>query len=508
MLKTAAIAKTATIASLLTLSVLSAFAQQRVRYREPDFTGAPQVGGYGSAIKGFDGHQHQGRGSGDANILIPYAQPDLVPQSMGMGTSAATYSNGRMVAGAVRTPQGVVHLSNGLVVGPGHVVGPIGVNFGVPAAPGIYHGYSRPGWGPPVGMPGMTPEMAFPSAAGQLLPHDAAYPYGLPYSGGPNAWYPGSVLGSTLLNMSYSMRPSVPSTAVYSGPGPIIIQGTQFGAFPDALSGPQIPDVPPAPAPDIQSPLLNEFEAYPRSPSVSSLPDRINSLRYQSVGDEAFRNEDYVKAAEAYRAGLDLASDRPGLWIRMAFANIACENFPEAVRCLKTALLTPPDATRTWVTADELYGQRAGERARTHGGELWNWLAERPLSSDRLLLGGAFQKLRGFDGAAAELLQMASYEGAEADYVAVLMSLAEGDIGQRPVSQQLGQMIDASNRSKSAAVVVQPRVAKPLGEALLPSSPDGADILPHGSESSPGANDDSTMDTLEPQSLPLFIPKL
>ena len=350
--------------------------------------------------------------------------------------------------------------------------------------------------------------MGSPPIVQPPLPYGDPYFYGLPYFGGLNAHYPGSVLGSTLQNMSYSMRPSVPSTAAYTRPPLMFMNGPQFEEAAGGLNAEQIPDAPPATDPQVQTPLLNEFEAFPRGSGDSSLPDKINSLRHQSIGDEAFRNEEYSKASESYKAGLSLSPDRRALWIRMAFVSIATENFADATRYLKTGLLTSPDATRAWISADELYGERAGERARSHGSKLWNWLAEEPLSSDRLLLGGTFQKLRGFDGAAAELLQMASHEGAEADAVASVMALAEGDIGQRAVSQQLGQMINESKRSNSAATVSRPGSAKPLLDTPVPGNSDSEAIILRGSTESPTAAEGAPADTLEPQSLPLFIPRL
>ena len=96
-----------------------------------------------------------------------------------------------------------------------------------------------------------------------------------------------------------------------------------------------------------------------------------------------------------------------------------------------------------------MYGQQTAERARTHGGELWNWLAERPLSADRLLLAGAFQKFRGFDAAADELFELAHYEGPEADYVARIRSIADEDPGQRAISQELAQLKQLATTSQA-----------------------------------------------------------
>jgi tetratricopeptide (TPR) repeat protein len=209
-----------------------------------------------------------------------------------------------------------------------------------------------------------------------------------------------------------------------------------------------IPEAPPAI--DRDTPLLNEFESLPRGDKVSSLADKINSLRYQSQGDTAFRKEDYVTAEESYRDAIQRAPDRRSPWIRMALLQIAIRNFPAAAQNLKTALSITDDRARAWVSADELYGQQTAERARTHGSELWNWLAERPLSADRLLLAGAFQKFRGFDAAADELFELAHYEGPEADYIARLRTIADEDPGKRAISQELAQLKQLATTSQAA----------------------------------------------------------
>jgi tetratricopeptide (TPR) repeat protein len=200
---------------------------------------------------------------------------------------------------------------------------------------------------------------------------------------------------------------------------------------------------------DGETPLLNEFELLPRGDKVSSLADKINSLRYQSQGDTAFRNEEYVAAEEFYRDAIQRAPDRRSPWIRMALLQIALKNFAAAAQNLKTALSITDDRARAWVSADELYGQQTAERARTHGGELWNWLAERPLSADRLLLAGTFQKFRGFDAAADELFELAHYEGPEADYVTRIRSIADEDPGQRAISQELAQLKQLATTSQA-----------------------------------------------------------
>ncbi len=366
------------------------------------------------------------------------------------GTSSATYSNGRSIAGVVWTPHGVHHLSNGLfapaiVPYPAYGATPFmyGGGFG-PVDPYFYGSY-------PGGLPQVAPPLTVDPFTGQLMPWNPWLVTPMPFVGVTNQ-YPGSILVPTIISMNLSMRPSVPSTASYTMIDPRMLD--QIAPAPQAFEIP-MPQVQPEPIPeappviDRETPLLNEFELLPRGDKVSSLADKINSLRYQSQGDTAFRNEEYVAAEEFYRDAIQRAPDRRSPWIRMALMQIALKNFPAAAQNLKTALSITDDRARAWVSADELYGQQTAERARTHGGELWNWLAERPLSADRLLLAGTFQKFRGFDAAADELFELAHYEGPEADYVARIRSIADEDPGQRAISQELAQLKQLATTSQA-----------------------------------------------------------
>lgn len=167
----------------------------------------------------------------------------------------------------------------------------------------------------------------------------------------------------------------------------------------------------------------------------------------------------------------------------MSLLLIANGNFPAAAQHLKTALSITDDRARAWVSADELYGQQTAERARTHGSELWNWLAERPLSADRLLLAGTFQKFRGFDAAADELFKLAHFEGPEADYVARIRSIADEDPGQRAISQELAQLKQLATTSQAADRKTVERSRTPETTPTKSATPDDSEgIFMRGSK--------------------------
>ena len=288
---------------------------------------------------------------------------------------------------------------------------------------------------------------------------------------GTNSYFPGTGIAPTvlMLNMNASMPPVMPFGSSYSLLDPRLIDQLAPAVNPDELDpdriergpvpqppqpgGEQVqPNAPQLPNQPDHAPVLNEFNAVPRDQKVSSLTDRINSLRYQASGDDAFRKSDYPTADVFYATAIRTAPDRRAPYLRMAMVRIALTDFPSAASYLKAGLIMESDASRPWCTAEELYGQKVAERARTHGGPLWNWLAERPMSADRLLLAGTFQKLRGYNKTADEMLALASHEGAEASLVSEVTHLAATDIGQRAVSHDLEQLIEqASIRNETSA---------------------------------------------------------
>ena len=219
---------------------------------------------------------------------------------------------------------------------------------------------------------------------------------------------------------------------------------------PDDL--PAIEEEPPLPVQPDGVPVLNEFNAVPRDHRDSSLVEKIQSLRYQASGDDAFRKSDYATADVLYATAIKTAPDRRAPYLRMAVSRIALRDFSNAVSYLKTGLTMESDPSRPWFTVEELYGEKVAERVRTHGGPLWNWLAERPLSADRLLLAGTFQKLRGYGDVADQMLAMASHDGPEAKLVAEVSQLAAADIGQRAISHDLDQMVKHASITGSAHV--------------------------------------------------------
>lgn len=245
--------------------------------------------------------------------------------------------------------------------------------------------------------------------------------------------------------------------------------------------------LPPAPAADLQQvafdnetkpvvpdfsgqvPVRDEFSAVPVKQTQSSLPDKIHSLRYQASGDDAFRKHDFATAEVFYQTAVQTAPERPAAALRMAFVHIAQGNFPDAVAWLKTGLQLPTDRTQAWIPWPQLYGNDGAELMRQHSDRLWEWVAERPLSTDRLLLAGTFQKLREYDGTADELLKLVRDHG-QPEHVAALFAIINSTRQARSgATSSLQQSLDAlRSTGRSTAAAATPVSTDDSAQLVIP----------------------------------------
>ncbi len=349
-----------------------------------------------------------------------------------------------------------------------------------------------------------------------LIPNGGLSSYyypGWPYITGLSPYSPAAIIAPTMLNLNVITQPVVPSVSSYSltdprlidqlapalQPGDLIVPPPPLPAEQD---GAVVPDEPLLQMPGDGTPVLNEFDAVSREQKVSTLAEKIQSLRYQSSGDDAFQKADYATADVFYATAIKTAPDRRAPYLRMAISRIALSDFPEAVRYLKTGLAMESDASRPWVTAEELYGQKIAERARSHGGILWNWLAERPLSADRLLLAGTFQKLRGYDRTADQMLELATHKGTEALLVSQVQQLANHDVGPRSISDDLNHLIDQEPSRRASAATQE------IQSAQQRSVEQSGGIFMRGGDKTTGPSGTARTSTLEnapPQPDPLIF---
>lgn len=432
---------------------------------------------FGGGSYNYGGYNSSGAFNGPYNAPYSYnyggfdASRPLGGVSFGNGFGTATYSSRNF---GVST----YGLSSG---------GFGGVNYGIgyryPAifsTPVYNHSPSVFGYGTGVFSPTFPSGNYITNGYVGYVPNGAYDPWctpGLPYAVGMNSYFPGGGIAPTvlMLNTNLNVQPMLnmqsfaPSVSSYEMVDPRMIDTVAPAVDPNGLNPngagslvvpippepgdvPLLPNEPQLPVQPDGAPVLNEFHAVPRDQRTSTLTEKIQSLRYQSSGDDAFHKSDYATADVFYSTSIKTASDRRAPYLRMAMVRIALHDFPSAASYLKAGLAMESDASRPWFTVEELYGEKVAERTRTHGGPLWNWLAERPLSADRLLLAGTFQKLRGYGDIADQMLAMASHEGPEAKLVAEVVQLASADIGQRAISNDIEQLKNHATASNVSPV--------------------------------------------------------
>lgn len=242
----------------------------------------------------------------------------------------------------------------------------------------------------------------------------------LPAYGNPGFGYGGVIAPPIVLPYGGLMGALIPSisnvpfdyglpTANGMSPAPILPPAV-LDSSPVELPG----ESPSKVIPSDVTPVVGEFAApFIDRNIVTDAVDRVQSLRYQSSGDQKFRQQDYPAAVALYQQAVKVAPLRRGAWFRLTWSQLANGEFEEAAINLKHALALGGDAAESWISVRDLYGTNHLRASGLHSDNLWDWLQERPNSTDRLMLVAAFQQLRGYNGMANELFQEAKGRGLE-----------------------------------------------------------------------------------------------
>ncbi|MEZ6132373.1 MAG: hypothetical protein R3C59_27230 [Planctomycetaceae bacterium] len=248
--------------------------------------------------------------------------------------------------------------------------------------------------------------------------------------------------------------PEVTSEVTEASESKILQPVPSAGDPADAVSRRPLPELPTA---DTDRAMVDEFPINPHrsNPGVTAA-DRIRSLRQQASGDTAFRNGDYAEANEKYHTAMESAPGRRAPWLRMTWAMIGQQEFDQAVRSLKTALVMEDDPGSSWIPASQLFGDDFADQTDQQGKALWDWVQQNPDSTDRLLLAAAFQQLRGYDDMSGELLNTAIQSGLPRDVAdaltAIKRDLPENPSAQAPIQSQNSQPESATSPSGSLVI--------------------------------------------------------
>ena len=219
-------------------------------------------------------------------------------------------------------------------------------------------------------------------------------------------------------------------------------------------------------------PAAEEFPAARIEQRQISAAERIDSLRLISQGDDAFRRADYAAAATSYHSAMKLTPDLPSVWLREVHLNIAQGQYERAAACLKTGLSLSGAVPSVRLSAGSLYGSDNAPELQKSSQRLWQWLADRPGSADRLLLMAAFELLQSHDTVTSELISQAEQQGGSAVCCAALRQ-------QLLPTQPAGPLAQEVTANKAASADTADKVADPAN-ASTPAAEDSTGIVLKG----------------------------
>ena len=303
------------------------------------------------------------------------------------------------------------------------------------------------------------------------------YSYGGGYVAPPTIIAPPIVIPFGGVNSSF-LPPAIPVAPLPSTLQIGVIQNQQLSQpvppAPNSVDGQVLSQKPPAD----EAVIVDEFGGPTVDTQIAvAAADRIRSLRYQTSGDAAFRKQDYASAVVFYQTSAETAPSRRAPWIRLAWANVAMQKFEDAVVGLKSALTVDEEPTNSWVAGKDLYGNHFTTDGDRHSDQIWEWLQQRPNSSDRLMLVAGFQQMRGYSGIANELLEAAAAIGLESSAVESVRDLVSDDFREQT------NPVEASTPAPHSKPLTLPAAEEPGirmrgRELLLPSTNAPVDLQP------------------------------
>lgn len=217
----------------------------------------------------------------------------------------------------------------------------------------------------------------------------------------------------------------------------------------------------------------------PSSPEV-----KIKSLRYQSQGDEAFRNQEYNRAFERYRLAGVTAKDNGSAWVRAGYALVALGKYSQAAEHFKRGLAADPSIAVTGPAPEELYGDHL-LAWNSHLGGATLWVREDVRDSERVFLLGTLLYFKG-DSRAPEFLERAyQLSGGREEAVLALLNppkleAAVVEDQNAPIEEAPGEPdIEALlDQSGEGPVLSAPNVPLNEGEPLLKTEGEPQSVAP------------------------------
>jgi len=170
-------------------------------------------------------------------------------------------------------------------------------------------------------------------------------------------------------------------------------------------------------------------------PVPSSREAMLKSLRYQAQGDEAFRRQDFVKAAGLYRQAFNTAKDNGAAFMRLGYAHVATGQLGSALEHFKRGLAVEPALVLTGPTPNEMYGPDQQLAWNAHLGRVTRWVAEDVRDANRVFLLGILLYYDG-DTRASEFLTKA-WQLSGGTETAILPLLNPPKVGEVKVKEEV-----------------------------------------------------------------------
>ncbi|MCH2202573.1 MAG: hypothetical protein MK102_11430, partial [Fuerstiella sp.] len=173
------------------------------------------------------------------------------------------------------------------------------------------------------------------------------------------------------------------------------------------------------------TPLAKEFSAAATDQRRVTTLDKIESLRLQTLGDQALRDGDTELARTFYQSAIRAASNRQTPWLRITWIYVVQRDYPKAATALNRAMLIRDATGGGWITAEQLLGDARTDRYLLSHNGLWTWLQDRPASADRLLLAAGYELFLGNGLAAQQFLELALSAGISQSSYETLAEISE-----------------------------------------------------------------------------------
>lgn len=172
-------------------------------------------------------------------------------------------------------------------------------------------------------------------------------------------------------------------------------------------------------------PLTVERDVVQRAIRLSSAEAKARSLNAQSLGDEAFRRQSWLAAAQHYKRAMTYADDRGEAHLRLAITYAAMNKQDLAVASMKRAVYVDPTLVSSGFRLSDLFAPGADLARGAMLNKAIDWTQQDVRDPDRLFLMGALLHFEG-DARSREIIESAYRLAGKGDHLVAFLQPAVG----------------------------------------------------------------------------------